>query len=116
MTRRGPCVQASTPLAAGEPTPGAPAALFVAGIAAADLGDPLDHPRAERSELEGLARRRPAHPVTEAAVTRLHAATSATRGRPRCSSARCRRARARWSRARRAGELLRRVLARAGAR
>ncbi len=62
---------------AGEPTPGAPAALFVAGIRAADLADPLDHPRAERFELEGLSPdgvRRIL--VTEAAVTRLHAATS----------------------------------------
>ncbi len=61
----------------GEPTPGAPAVLLVAGIRAADLADPVDHPRVERLELEGLSPdgvRRIL--VTEAVVTRIHAATS----------------------------------------
>jgi DNA-binding NtrC family response regulator len=65
----------------GEPTPGAPAVLLAAGIRATDLADPVDHPRVERFELEGLSPegvRRIL--VTEAVVTRIHAATSGNPG------------------------------------
>ncbi len=61
----------------GEPTPGAPASLFVAGVRSTELGDQFDHPRTEKLELEGLSvdgvRRILAD---ETVVGRLHAATS----------------------------------------
>jgi DNA-binding NtrC family response regulator len=61
----------------GEPTPGAPAALFVVGIRTVGLSAPIEHPRVERLELEGLSldgiRRLLA---TESVLARLHALTS----------------------------------------
>ena len=68
-------LEAAGPL--GEPTPGAPAALFVAGVRSTDEGDPFDHARSEKLTLEGLSadgvRRILAD---ESVVARLHAATS----------------------------------------
>jgi hypothetical protein len=62
---------------AGEPTPGAPAALLVTGVRTELLGDLVDHPRAANLALEGLDVDGVRKIVSdEAFVARLHAATN----------------------------------------
>ncbi len=60
----------------GEPTPGAPAALFVTGLRTSDLGDLGEHPRTDKLDLEGLSVDGVKKILAnESVVTRLHAAT-----------------------------------------